>query len=204
MRGFRLVLAGFLVAAAVLVALLAADVRSWSVALASGDAVYAATPGRASWTPSTRLGGLAAGLLGIRDEVAQRRALQLYSVTSGLHERLDNALDVQTARAEAQDALVAAARDSDPLRAAQARTLLGILTFGASASGGSQDQVDAAASDFTDAVRVDPQDDSAKFDLELLLRLTAAHGTRTGPGQRNGEGASGRHGAGGGMPGSGY
>ena len=90
------------------------------------------------------------------------------------------------------------------LRAAQARTLLGILTFGASASGGSQDQVDAAVSDFTDAIRADPEDDFAKFDLELLLRLTAAHGTRIGPGQSNGQGPTGHHGAGGGVPGSGY
>ena len=142
--GIRLALAALLVAAAVLVALLAADVRSWPAALASGDAVYAATPGRASWTPSTRLGGFAEGLLGVRTEVAGRRALQLYTLASGLHERLDNALDVQTARAQAQDALASAARDPNPQRAAQARTLLGILTFGASATGGSQDQVDAA------------------------------------------------------------
>jgi hypothetical protein len=202
--GIRLALAGLVVAAAVLVAVLAADVRSWPAALAGGDAVYAATPGRASWTPSTRLGGLAEGLLGVHDDVAQRRALQLYSVSSGLHRRLDNALEVQTARAQAQDALASAARDSAPQRAAQARTLLGILTFGASASGGSQSQVDAAVSDFTDAIRADPEADFAKFDLELLLRLTAAHGTRAGPGHGNGLGATGRHGAGGGVPGNGY
>lgn len=204
MRLVRLALAFLLVTVAVLVALLAADVRSWPAALESGDAVYAATPGRAVWTPSTRLGGLAETLLGVHEEVAQRRALQLYAVTRGLHQRLDNALDVQTARAQAQDALAVAARDSDPHRAAQARTLLGILTFGASSSGGSQSQVDAAVSDFTDAIRADPENDFAKFDLELLLRLTAAHGTRIGPGQSNGQGATGRHGAGGGVPGNGY
>ena len=204
MRGLRLVLAALLVAAAVFVALLAADVRSWPLALASGDSVYAATPGRATWTPSTRLGGLAQGLLGTSDDVAQRRALQLYTLASALPQRLDNALQVQTARAQAQDALAAAARDPDPRRAAQARTLLGILTFGTASSGGSSNQVDAADADFTDAIRADPDDDFAKFDLELLLRLTAAHGTRIGPGQGNGVGPTGRHGAGGGVPGSGY
>ena len=60
----------------------------------------------------------------------QRRALQLYTLASALPQRLDNALEVQTARAQAQDALATAARDPDPQRAAQARTLLGILTFG--------------------------------------------------------------------------
>jgi hypothetical protein len=202
--GIRLALAGLLVAAAVLVALLAADVRAWPAALNGGDAVYAATPGRATWTPSTRLGGLADGLLGVQDDVAGRRALQLYSLSIGLHQRLDNALDVQTARAQALNALASAARDPDPHDASQARTLLGILTFGASASGGSQNQVDAAIADFTDAIRADPSDVFAKFDLELLLRLTAAHGTRIGPGQSNGPGATGHHGAGGGVPGNGY
>jgi hypothetical protein len=202
--GIRLALAGVLVAGAVLVALLAADVRAWPASIEGGDAVYAATPGRATWTPSTRLGGLAEGLLAVHDDVAQRRTLQLYSIASGLHQRLDNALDVQTARAQAQAALASAARDPDPQHAAQARTLLGILTFGDSASGGSQSQADAAIADFTDAIRADPTDVSAKFDLELLLRLTAAHGTRTGPGQRNRPGATGRHGAGGGVPGNGY
>ena len=98
MSRLRLVLAGLLVAAAVFAALLAADVRSWPVALASGDSVYAATPGRASWTPSTRLGGLAEGLLGVRNDVGQRRALQLYSAVIGVHQRLDNALGVHVAR----------------------------------------------------------------------------------------------------------
>ena len=204
MSRLRVVAAALLVAAAVLVALLAADVRAWPAALQSGDAVDTATPGRATWTPSTRLGGLAGTLLGTRDEVAYRRALQLYTVTHGLHQRLDNALEVQTARAQAQDALAAASRDPDPLRASQARTLLGILAFGASSSGGSSSQVDAAVSDFTDAIRADPENDFAKFDLELLLRLTAAHGVRPGPGQGNGVGPTGRHGAGGGVPGSGY
>jgi hypothetical protein len=202
--GIRFALAGLLVAAAILVALLAADVRAWPAALDGGDGVYAATPGRATWTPSTRLGGLAGELLGVHGDVAQRRALQLYSVASGLHQRLDNAIDVQTARARALNALASAARDPDPRHASQALTLLGISTFGASASGGNQNQVDAAIADFTDAIRADPTDVFAKFDLELLLRLTAAHGTRIGPGQSNGPGATGHHGAGGGVPGNGY
>jgi hypothetical protein len=202
--GIRLAVAAFLLAAAVVVALLAADVRAWPAALSGGDGVYAATPGRATWTPSTRLGGVAEGLLGVQDDVAQRQALQLYSVAIGLHQRLDNAIDVQAARAQALNALASAARDPGQQHASQALTLLGILTFGASASGGSQNQVDAAIADFTDAIRADPSNLFAKFDLELLLRLTAAHGTRIGPGQSNGPGATGHHGAGGGVPGNGY
>jgi hypothetical protein len=200
----RLTVAGCLVALAVLVALLAADARSWRDALAGGDAVFAATPARASWTPSTKLGGLSEDLLGIRGEVALRSALQLYVDSTKQRQRLDNALEVQTSRARAQDALAGVAFDSDPSRAAQAETLLGVLSFDSYAEGAGPSQIDSAISDFTDAIRTDPGNDAAAFDLELLLRLTVAHGIRTGQGVGGGFGRTGRHGAGGGVPGSGY
>ena len=74
----RIALGAVLAALAVLVALLAADVRSWPAALASGDRVDAASPSHATWTPPARLGGLAQDLLGVRDDLRHRRALQLY------------------------------------------------------------------------------------------------------------------------------
>ena len=102
------------------------------------------------------------------------------SAPRGLHQRLDNALDVQTARAHgAGRARRGRARRRCHAVRPQARTLLGILTFGASAQGGGPSQVDAAISDFTDAIRADPDDDDAKFDLELLLRADRrARGSR--------------------------
>lgn len=200
----RVVAAAGLLVLAVLTALLAADVRGWADSVESGDAVYAAAPARAEWTPSTRLGGLAEALLGAGDDVAARRALQLYRSTVGINVRLDNALDVQTARARAQDGLERMARSDDPRRAAQARTLLGVLAFRAVARGAEQSQIEAAAADFTDAIRADPAAEPAKFDLELLLRLTAAHGTRTGTEPGSGAGQTGRRGAGAGTPGRGY
>jgi hypothetical protein len=51
---------------------------------------------------------------------------------------------------------------------------------------------------------VDPGDTAAKFDLELLLRLTAPHGQRHGTGLANGFGRNGHLGASGGVPGNGY
>ena len=200
----RLALAALLAAFGVLAALLAADVRSWPPALASGDALYAASASGANWTPPTRLGGLAQDLLGVRSDVQLRRALQLYRQSGAAPQRLDNALTVQTASVDAQNALAAAARQSPPQGASQALTLLGILAFRSVAEGGGSSQTDAALSDFTDAVRTDPQNDLAKYDLELLLRLTAAHGVRAGAGQGSGSGRTGRHGAAGGLPGSGF
>jgi hypothetical protein len=200
----RVVLAALLAAGAVVTALLAHDVRTVDSALRDGDVVYAATPSRASWSASTTIGGAAESLLGAGDDVVFRQALQQYVDASKLRLRLDNAVDVESARGRAQDLLERLARNEPSPRTSQALTLLGVLAFKASASGATQSQVDAAISDFTDAVRADPGNVDAAFDLELLLRLTTAHGTRVEPGQGGGFGRTGRHGAGGGQPGSGY
>jgi hypothetical protein len=203
-RALWIALAAALAALGVLAALLAADVRSWPPALTSGDDLFAASAPRVTWIPPTRLGGLAQDLLALQGDVQLRRALQLYRESGAVPERLDNAVNVQTTRAEAQDALTAAARSSPPQDASQALTLLGILAFHSVAAGGGSSQTDAALSDFTDAVRTDPENELAKYDLELLLRLTAAHGVRPGAGQSaGGVGRSGRHGAAG-LPGSGF
>jgi hypothetical protein len=185
-------------------AALAVDVRSWRASIDRGDVVYASAPRSASWTPHAYLDGLAARLLAVDDDVRARRALRLYALASATHQRLDNATQVETVRAEAQDALTAVASGADGPRAAQARTLLGVLTFGTAAAGGEQDQVDSAAADFADAIRADPASAAAKFDLELLLRLSEAHGTRPGAGLGGASGRGGHRGAGGGTPGKGY
>jgi hypothetical protein len=193
-----------LAALAVLVAVLAADVRAWPLALDRGDAVYATAPGRAEWIPATRLGSLAETLVGTAGDVAARRALQDYREVGGLREQLNNALGVQTQQVAAINALARPADSVDSQVAAQARTLLGILAFTESAEGSGVSQTNTAIADFSDAIRVDPDETAAKFDLELLLRLTAPHGQRRGTGLANGFGRTGHLGASGGVPGSGY
>jgi tetratricopeptide (TPR) repeat protein len=200
----RIALAAVLAAAAVCALVLASDVRKTRDALHNGDVVYAATPSRATWKADTTFGDTAASLLGNRDDVDFREALEHYVDASKLQLRLDNAVDVEGARARAQDILERAARTDDPARASQSLTLLGILAYRSAAAGTTQSQVDAAIADFTDATRADPDNTDAAFDLELLLRLTTAHGSRVQPGQGGGFGRVGRRGAGGGQPGSGY
>ena len=204
MTTVRLIAAALLGALAVVAALAAGDVRAWRSSLAAGDAAYVAAPGRASWTPHVALEGISEALLGVRDDVQLRGALQRYVDASKLRLRLDNAVEVEGARARAEDALEQVSHPRDPRRQAQVLTLLGILAYRASASGGAQSQVDAAISDFSAALRADPASEQAAFDLELLLRLTAAHGSRVEPGQGGGFGRTGHRGAGGGQPGSGY
>jgi hypothetical protein len=81
-----------------------------------------------------------------------------------------------------------------------------VLAFGDLARGGGRNatQAQTALGDFTDAVRADPSNEIAKFDLELLMRALVARGVRTGTTEGGATGATGRNGAGSGAPGQGY
>jgi hypothetical protein len=196
-RPLRLAAALFLVVVAAAAAVLAADVRSWQRTLAhdvNGTPPEAHLP----WDPAGRL-------LAVGDDVEARRAVALFKQAASTHGRLDDALAVIAERARAESALAAVAQGSGR-RASQAGTLLGILAFGDLARGGGRNasQAETAIADFDAAVRADQTDESAKFDLELLLRSLAARGVRTGPNAGSGTGSTGRRGAGSGSPGSGY
>lgn len=201
MSAVRVGLALLLAAVAVLAALLVLDVRSAQRALEQGDALYTVAPARATWTPATALGSVSGRLLGTGDDLAWRRALQLYAVAAATPNRLDTAVELQSRRSQAEDALAGVAHGP---HASEAETLLGILAFEQAASGSGPGGADAATANFTDAVRADPANTAAKFDLELILRLTATHGSRPGAGPGGGVGPGGRRGAGGGTPGNGY
>jgi hypothetical protein len=72
MNAIRSALVALLAAGAIVALLLAADARSSRGALAHGDAVYAATPSRASWLASTHFGSAAERLLGTADDLVAR------------------------------------------------------------------------------------------------------------------------------------
>jgi hypothetical protein len=205
--------AASLLVLAVLAALLAADVRTWQRTLREDDAVLSAAPKVAAWEPDTHLSSLAEHVLGVRDDVAARRAIALYLENINVPVRLDNAQQVAIARGRAEQALAAVARSSGGARESQAETLLGVLVFtdvGPSndpfeeTTGIDPDQAQASLTDFEDAVRADPENALAKYDLELTLRVLLSQGIRVGAGQQTGAGSSGQRGAGGGIPGNGY
>ena len=202
-----------LLALAVATALLASDVHTWQRTLRSDDALLATSPKLATWTPPTHLSSLAERVLRGQDDVAARRAIALFLDNVSVPVRLDNAQEVALGRGRAEQALAAVARESSGARASQAETLLGVLVFtdvGPSndpfeeTTGIDPDQAQASLTDFEDAVRADPDNELAKYDLELALRVLLAQGIRVGAGQQTGAGSSGRRGAGGGVPGSGY
>jgi hypothetical protein len=194
-------------------ALLAADLRGWQTTLRDDDALLPSAPSAVTWHPSTHLGSLAEHLLGVRDDVEARRAIVLYLRIVNIPVRLDNAQPLAIARGRAEQALAAVARRSHGARASQAETLLGVLVFtdvGPSidpfeeTTGIDPAQAQASLADFEDAVRTDPDDELAKYDLELTLKALLAHGFRIGVGQQTGAGSAGHHGAGGGFRGGGY
>jgi hypothetical protein len=198
---------------AVLAALLASDIRAWPTTLRDDDALAASAPGAVTWQAPTHLGSTAERLLGVGDDVAARRALALYLRNVRVHARLDNAQQVALARSRTEQALAQVARSSTGARASQAETLLGVLVFNDVAPSTDPfeptaaidlNQAQASVADFRDAVRADPSNANAKYDLELALRLLFAQGVRVGAGSQTGAGATGRRGAGGGVPGSGY
>jgi len=192
-------------AAAALAGLLAADVRAWRDTLRRDDAAFARSPATPGWRAGAvlpfRLGERVAGVEG---DVALRRAVQGFLAVDGVRARLDDALEVEGARAEVENELAGAARAGDRRSASQASDLLGILLFGDTARGAAGDptRVQESIAAFTDAVRLDPGNVAAKFNLELALRQLAAHGVRVGPGLGGGA-STGRRGASGGAAGGG-
>jgi len=188
----RIAAAAIFALLAVLGALLAADLRAWPAAIERGDALYALDPSAAQWSAPTRLGGLAATVLGTAGDLAARRGLQLYDQTIVLQQSIPYAEEIETARSEAMSALATPALSSDPSVASQARTLQGVLAFDAAGRGGGTSQVDAAIADFTAALEDDSASTAAKFDLELLLRLGQAQPSVFGASHRQGLGGTGR------------
>lgn len=201
----RLALAALLLALAACAALLAGDVRSWQRALERGDAVYAAAPAEARWEPSARFPfGVARSVLGIGDDLAVREAFQRYRLAAAVSGHYEVTPAQAAALQRAQLSLVPVARSTDPATASKARTLLGLLVLGGLAQTADEGRVQAAFGDLEDAVRVNPADVTAKYDLELLLRLSAQRGVRPVQPIGGGQGATGKRGGGSGVPGEGY
>jgi hypothetical protein len=192
---------------AVAAALLAVDASRTGDALRAGDARYRVAPAAARWDAATILpGDPARRLLATGDDLALRRAVRLFRISYATPGRLDTAVEAQGVRAVAELALADVARSHDVRRAAQASNLLGILAFGDFARGGGRDasQAERSVSAFANAVRLDPADTAAKYNLELALGLFRARGVRPGASPGNGGTGPGHAGAGAGIPGSGY
>jgi hypothetical protein len=202
-------LAGVAVAAlAVVVAVLAEEARRWPGRIDAGDAAYLAAPGGgdARPVPARRSARAAGDLLGVDDDLAYRRALQL--VARGRVARFVFASRWIELISEAQRELgeLEEATD-DRSRRSDAANMLGIVYFdGAQASSiRRSDFLRASALAFDRAVRLNPHNADAKYNLELLLSRLRGDENRAGrQSGRSGAGPLGGDEAGLRLPGEGY
>ena len=186
MRLSRLLLAALALLVALACAAFAGDLRAWD------DHLAGARPDVRERVPFNA----AERLLDVDDDLELREAVAAYRSAGDARRR-----------AEAETLLAELARrDPDPGRASQAATLLGILTYVDSTRSGRRTPtpIERSVAEFQTAVRLDPANEAAKYDLELLLRRLEARGIRpgrsTGPGGR----ATGRRGGGAELAGRGY
>jgi hypothetical protein len=146
----------------------------------------------------------AAGLLALDDDLALRRGVQAFVRAVRTPRGFDNGETRARVRSGAEVRLEDLAAHAAPRAASQAGNLLGVLVAGTGQVTGGVTADDRARAAFEAAVRRSPANAAAKYNLELLLRRTAAKATRQGPGSGSGSLGHGRRGAGSGTPGRGY
>jgi hypothetical protein len=204
-RLLRLTVVAVLVLLAVVLAAAAHDALSWRSALSHGDARLAARPASAQWRASPLLpGDPTRALLALGDDLALRRAVRAFLVAEATPRGFDNGVHQTRVRSGAEIVLSDLAAQGSAANASQAGDLLGVLVAKAGRVTGGVTADDRARAAFEAAIRRDPSNVDAKYNLELLLRRTKATTTRQGPGSGSGALAHGRRGAGAGTPGRGY
>ena len=189
----------------VLALALAHDLRAWQGGVERGDERFAMEPAAANWRARAWLpGDPALAALSIRDDLAVRKGERAFVVAMAAPPGYDNGRQKAQISGLAELALSDAIATGSPAQSSRAGNLIGILA--ASDATGS----DAAATDrraaetFEAAIRADPTNETAKYNLELLLRRIKVVGSRDGAGGSSGYFGQSLTGAGAGAPGSGY
>ena len=184
---------------------LAHDIRAWHERVDRGDARFAAQPATARWEAGTWLPG-DPGLraLSLRDDLAVRSGEKAFAVAVAAPTGYDDGRQKAQLRGLAELALSDALATGSPAQASRAGNLLGILA--ATDESGSDASVSdrRAAETFEAAIRADPANEDAKYNLELILRRIKVVGSREGAGGSSGDFGQSLTGAGAGLPGSGY
>lgn len=213
-RELLLVAAAACLVLAVLLALVAVDVARWRAAIPADDVRFAAGAPTSGWTPRT-LAPLAAGerALGVSDDLAFRRMLRLLRSSRLLDLTVSDPILAirRTELSERLESIVV--HDPDPVLRSRASSLLGVLgvvSWNSTPPQGTQ-QLDrsellvAAIASFEQAIGIDPENDDAKYNLQLMLqRGQGLLPTEAAAGRNPSAGGKGSRGAGAGAPGSGY
>ena len=186
-RHLRLVVAALALLLAVLLALLARDVRRWQESMERGDQSFPVTHGpRGLWEPDGRVlpGGIARTVLGLDDDLRLREAAQLYrrSKPRGAEARTTRDLAESTS---AQVGFAAVQQDEGApaeLRSVAANEI-GNLAFADVISNTDQaaERSRRAVQKYVEALRLDPDNHAALANLELMLTLVRADDPRVDP-----------------------
>lgn len=163
-----------LIVLATLAALVARDAAAIQRGFEGSDLAFKAQPAAERlWKIDTRL-PYAKDALGVEDDLVYRRALRAFAVDA---RRADNPYDFDRPafRAEAQATLgsVENSKDLTPAQRSKAATLQGVLTFDEATADpvNGPTLIRRALGDFERAVRIDPTNEEAKYNLEFLLRV---------------------------------
>jgi hypothetical protein len=173
----------------------------------AGDVSYAVVPGGAHWSASTILPfDPALHILGLSEELRLRRAARSFVAVAAAGNGVDNGYSESQARGALEGVLTDIARTSNRAQASAAENMLGILAFADSQQRGpnAAAPVERSVADFQASAQLDPANEAAKYNLELLLHELIAKGERPGANASNGGPARGHRGAAGGLPGRGY
>jgi len=202
-RWLLLAAAGLCLALATIAALAARDAGAWGSSLRAGD-VAASAGGDPTWAADEIAPfGLAHRLLGVDDDLAFRRAVVLFHRARTGIPSFDNGLQGTALRVEAEAELARAIRnDGSGRRASVAANLLGVLSvLDATSPAGSQTPIERSIFEFQDAIHLDPANEEAKTNLELLYQLTSPPNTPRGSVFRQGRSHAGASAS---SPGHGY
>ena len=193
--------------AAVLALLLALDVGRWQASLSRSDVRFKATPTRSDlWQPHELVPFHAArSLLGLSDDIVYRDTLRNFWLARPYANSFSTT-NLDALRSEAIVTLANFAREQrQPERRGQAANLLGVMGLGLATTDDPGQRLRFllySAKAFRGAITADPNNEDAKFNLEMTLRLLQRQPTRTGGGTAHGPGRS--SGAALAQPGSGY
>ena len=177
--------AGIVCLALALVAvLLARDVWHVESALRTGDARVQVTPiDPSAWSAHTTLPfDVARRLLGVRDDLDFRMSLARGRAMTA---RPSNDAAVRR-RLPVKVALLAHEESRDPVRASEAANLLAVI-YSTDANEPDKPAAAKALQEFVKAVGLDPNNETAKANLELLLRQAGGDSLRGQKGASAGE-----------------
>lgn len=176
-----------MLALALLLVALAADLLRWERELERGDASYVsgASIQAAAWEPQTTLpAGMSRSLLAVDDDVAYRGALRRFWL-SGPRQPIREFSDVTRRTGAEREVARVAENDTNRSRRAQLAILRGALLLEEARNSPVQREVFVrrAVSEFRRAAALDPDSEDTLYNLELALRLLRRAGSDSGEGQ---------------------